>query len=234
MIPSCVFQFAKLTASDEILSRIVSLQSTLLCLKSDRDLLSGKSGHFLRADLPFQRIMEPDSLLVSNKWYTQYLRMRRRRLLLNAAGLISTGTIVSDISMTDSNGQTVRLSDFRGRQRVVLVFYPGDNTPVCTAQLCAFRDDWSRFEAQQTTVFGVNPANEARHKQFAAKHKFPFPLLVDIGGKMAQAFGCRGLFGMIKRTVYAIDKQGRVVYARRGNPQPSEILAVLQNVQDAA
>ncbi len=139
-----------------------------------------------------------------------------------------------DISVMDADGQAVRLSDFRGKQRVVLVFYPSDNTPICTAQLCAFRDDWNAFEKEHTAVFGVNPANAQRHRQFADKHKFPFPLLVDSGGKLAAAFGCRALFGIIRRTVYAIDKHGRVIYAKRGNPAPGEILAALQNVQDAS
>ena len=136
--------------------------------------------------------------------------------------------------MTDADEQTVRLSDFRGKQRVVLIFYPGDNTPVCTAQLCAFREGWEQFQAEETAIFGVNPANAQRHRQFAEKHKFPFPLLVDSGGKLAAAFGCRAIFGIIRRTVYAIDKRGRVIYAQRGNPAPSKILAALQNAQDAS
>ncbi len=138
------------------------------------------------------------------------------------------------MSVTDTEGQSVRLSDFRGRQRVVLVFYPGDNTPGCTAQLCSFRDDWNQFQAKQTVIFGVNPANAKRHQQFREKYRFPFPLLVDSGGKLAAAFGCRGFFGIIKRTVYILDKQGRVIYAQRGNPSPSNLLAALQNAQDAS
>ncbi len=114
----------------------------------------------------------------------------------------------------------------------MLVFYPGDNTPVCTAQLCAFRDDWSRFQAQDTRVYGVNPANQEKHAGFVARHQFPFPLLVDAKNEIAAAYGCRMLFGLIRRTVYLIDRQGKIAFAQRGNPAPQELLRVLETLQD--
>ena len=148
--------------------------------------------------------------------------------------LIPIGETAPDFCVRASHGETVSLSAFRGRQRVVLVFYPGDNTPVCTAQLCAFRDSWSDLQAEDTIVFGVNPAGEAKHAGFVAKHHFPFPLLVDAGNAIAAQYGCKGWFGFVKRSVYVIDKSGRVAYAKRGNPAPSEILKSLAALQENA
>jgi peroxiredoxin Q/BCP len=146
--------------------------------------------------------------------------------------LIALGEIAPDFTAEASDATHVTLSDFRAKRRVILVFYPGDDTPLCTAQLCRMRDDWSALQAADAVVFGVNPAGAERHARFAGKHQFPFPLLADSGGKIAAAYGCRGLFGMIRRTVYALDRRGRVVFAQRGNPAPEEILGVLQATDD--
>lgn len=145
---------------------------------------------------------------------------------------ISVGQPAREFTCKDSDGSTFSLSELRGRERVVLVFYPGDNTPVCTAQLCAFRDDWSRFQAQNTRVYGVNPANQGKHAGFVQKHQFPFPLLVDAGGQIAAAYDCRLLFGLIRRTVVLIDRQGKIAYAQRGNPAPQELLRIIAALQD--
>lgn len=147
--------------------------------------------------------------------------------------LIPIGEIAPDFTATTGDGRTVRLSDLRGRQRALLVFYPGDNTPVCTAQLCALRDDWSALQAEEVAIYGVNPANADKHARFAAKHQFPFPLIVDAQNQIAAAYGCRGLFGLVKRTVYILDRQGRVAFARRGNPPPAELLRVLHSLRDS-
>jgi peroxiredoxin Q/BCP len=126
----------------------------------------------------------------------------------------------------------VHLSALRGQKRVVLVFYPGDYTPVCTAQLCSFRDNWEALQAENTVVYGVNPANQEKHSGFATQNRLPFPLLVDANGAIAGSYGCRALFGIVKRTVYIIDRQGRVVWAKRGNPPPSEVLKALHDLKD--
>ena len=139
--------------------------------------------------------------------------------------LLPIGADAPDFRVRASDGGDVALSAFRGKQNVVLVFYPGDNTPVCAAQLCGFRDSWAALQSAETVVFGVNSANEAKHAGFAAKYRFPFPLLVDAGGVIAAQYGCRALFGIVKRTVYVVDKAGKIIYARRGNPAPSEIIA---------
>src|ERR1051325_4614728 len=96
--------------------------------------------------------------------------------------LIPKGETAPDFVTKDELGRKVQLADFCGKKRVLLVFYPGDNTSVCTAQLCGLRDAWNGFEAAHTLVFGVNPAKAEKHQGFANKHSFPFPLIVDEGG----------------------------------------------------
>jgi peroxiredoxin Q/BCP len=116
----------------------------------------------------------------------------------------------------------VTLSDLRGRD-VVLVFYPGDNTPGCTRQLCAFRDGWEAARARGVEIFGVNPQSARKHESFRRKFGFPFPLLVDRGQKVAALYRAKGL--IVKRTVYRIGPDGVIRFARRGSPAPAEVLA---------
>ena len=116
----------------------------------------------------------------------------------------------------------MRLAALRGRN-VVLVFYPGDETPVCTRQLCEFRDRWEQARARNVAVFGVNPGGPARHARFREKHALPFPLLVDEGRGVARLYRAGGL--LIRRTVYLIGPDGIIRYARRGKPDPEEVLA---------
>ena len=150
------------------------------------------------------------------------------------SSLIAPGEIAPDFTVLTHTGETVHLSDLRGKQRVVLVFYPGDDTPVCTQQLCEFRDDWGALQSADTIVFGVNPANETKHTRFVAKYRLPFPLLVDAGSRIAADYGCSALFGLlIRRTVYVIDKGGHVIFARRGKPAVALIQAALTRAAEA-
>lgn len=145
------------------------------------------------------------------------------------SSLILPGEMAPDFTAVTHEGAAVHLADLRGKQRVVLVFYPGDDTPVCTQQLCELRDDWSALQSADTVIFGVNPANEAKHARFAAKYRLPFPLLADVGSRIAAAYGCSALFGLlVRRTVYVIDKRGRVIFAQRGKPAVAAIRAALQ------
>jgi peroxiredoxin Q/BCP len=139
--------------------------------------------------------------------------------------LLKIGSQAPDFSLLSSNGDTVHLKDFAGKHNVVLIFYPGDQTPGCTAQLCAIRDDYSLFETKNAKVFGVNPADVASHKKFVEKQKYQFPLLVDEKKHVAKLYGCDGL--MIRRTVYVIDTTGKIIFAKRGRPANEEILKAI-------
>ncbi|HEV3202446.1 MAG TPA: peroxiredoxin [Bryobacteraceae bacterium] len=136
---------------------------------------------------------------------------------------LKAGTPAPDFSLPDDSGRLVTLSALRDK-RVVLVFYPADDTPTCTRQLCQFRDDWSQARAAGVAVFGVNPGSARSHGKFREKFKFPFPLLIDEGQKVAQLYHANGL--IVKRTVYLIGADGIILFSRRGMPSPSEVLAV--------
>ncbi len=134
---------------------------------------------------------------------------------------LPVGAAAPDFSLPDEAGRTVTLSALRGAS-VVLVFYPGDNTPGCTSQLCQFRENWSEARARGVHVFGVNPQSASSHQKFREKYHFPFPLLVDAGQKVAALYHANGLF--VKRTVYRIGRDGVIRFARRGMPAPREVL----------
>jgi thioredoxin-dependent peroxiredoxin len=150
----------------------------------------------------------------------------------SGGNLIPVGQQAPDFTALLSDGTSLSLAALQGKKRVVLVFYPGDNTPGCTSQLCALRDAWNEFQARDTAIYGVNPAGVERHAGFASRHSFPFPLIVDVGGKIAAAYGCRMLFGLIKRTVYVLDRNGQVAYVERGNPSPAEVLKAVEKLYD--
>ncbi|MBZ5632460.1 MAG: peroxiredoxin [Acidobacteriia bacterium] len=136
---------------------------------------------------------------------------------------LAVGTRAPDFSVPDQDGSRVTLSALRGKN-VVLVFYPADDTSICTIQLCEFRDHWAEAQARNTVVFGVNPARSRAHQKFRDKYKFPFPLLIDEGQKIAKLYQADGWF-VPKRTVYLVGLDGVVRYARRGKPSPEEVLA---------
>lgn len=137
--------------------------------------------------------------------------------------MLIVGEKAPAFSLLDQSGKTVTLDEHRGKKNVVLIFYPGDNTPGCTRQLCAIRDQFDLFADSETVVFGINPQEAASHKRFIGKHNFPYPLLVDSEKSVVSAYGCRGTL-MTKRTVYGINKEGVIVFARRGTPSNEEIL----------
>ena len=137
--------------------------------------------------------------------------------------MLTVGEKAPAFSLLDESGNAVTLEEHRGKRNVVLIFYPGDKTPGCTRQLCAVRDQFELFTNSDTAVFGVNPQGVESHQKFAKKHDFPFPLLVDCDKGVASAYGCKGVL-VTKRTVYGIDKEGVIVFARRGMPSNEEIL----------
>ena len=140
-----------------------------------------------------------------------------------SARLLRVGDQAPGFSLPDHDGQTVTLQEFRGRNNVVLVFYPRDNTPGCTKQLCAIRDEFDLFANDDAAVLGISPQDAASHRRFVDRHGFPFRLLVNRDRTVVSAYGCRGTLAT-KRTVYGIDKEGTIVFARRGMPTSEDIL----------
>lgn len=139
--------------------------------------------------------------------------------------LLPVGSVAPPFILPDENGDVFVLNLNRNKN-VVLVFYPGDDTSVCTAQLCELRDNWARLEDRNAIVLGINPADAASHQSFKKKHSYPFPLLVDSGKRVARLYNAGGTL-VTKRSVYVIGRGGRIVFARRGKPSVDEILAAI-------
>ncbi len=142
--------------------------------------------------------------------------------------MLAVGTPAPDFAALTERGQEVRLHDVLVKGPLVLIFYPGDSTPVCTKQLCAVRDSAAKYDAAGITVFGVNNADAASHWRFIAENRFDTRLLVDSGFKISAAYGCVLGFGplrFVNRTVVAINQAGTIVYYKRGNPPTDEIIA---------
>jgi len=135
---------------------------------------------------------------------------------------LAVGSTAPEFTAADDSGRTVTLKGLRGKF-VVLVFYPGDDTPGCTKQLCEFRDNWSKAKSLGVEVFGVNPQSSEKHTKFRNKFNFPFPLIVDEGRRIARLYNTDGL--IIKRTVYLIGPDGIIRFAQRGMPSPGEVLS---------
>ena len=124
---------------------------------------------------------------------------------------VDEGQKAPDFELADQDGKNVRLSDYRGKANVVLAFYPADFTPVCTKELCSFRDDLGRFQGKGAQVIGISVQPQASKKKFAAKLGLNFPILADDKKEVAKSYGVLGPLGIhTKRATFVIDKTGTV------------------------
>ena len=150
--------------------------------------------------------------------------------------MLEVGTKAPDFTLPDKNGESVSLKDFAGK-KVVLYFYPKDNTPGCTRQACAFAQNYGEFKNRDVAVIGVSKDSAASHVKFAEKHDLPFILLSDTELQAIQAYDvwkekkvC-GKVGMgVVRTTYVIDEQGVIEKAMpkvKPDTNAAEILAYL-------
>lgn len=139
------------------------------------------------------------------------------------------GCVAPPVDLLDAKGQRWVLAERRGKP-VVLLFYPGDDTPVCTKQLCSVRNNWSRYAGFGAEVVGINTDSAEDHQKFASGHSLPMPLLVDVGGSVVKAYEMKGLLG-IKRGVIVIDKEGIIRYRKTVlpvfRPDEEEVFTVL-------
>ncbi len=127
------------------------------------------------------------------------------------------GDPAPDFTLPSTQG-SVRLSEHLAKQPVLLVFYPGDDTPVCTKQLCNYRDHLDAFSGLGVEVLAINPQSESSHTAFAKKHALPFPLLSDAGGAVCRRYGALSLFGMAKRALVLVGQDGHVKWRRTDFP----------------
>jgi peroxiredoxin Q/BCP len=144
----------------------------------------------------------------------------------------------SPVFEADSTQGVIRLADYLGKQPIVLIFYPKDETLVCTKQLCEVRDSKARYAKHNALVLGVNPGTLEEHQQFAQKNQYDFPLVTDVEGEIRQQFDVSlpflslKLLGLQERIVFVVGKSGKILYARKGNRQTHEILQAIEQEID--
>ncbi len=151
--------------------------------------------------------------------------------------MLEIGTKAPDFALPDQNGNTVRLSDFLGK-KVVLYFYPKDNTPGCTRQACGFAQHYTAFESKNTVVIGVSKDSVASHLKFAQKYELPFILVSDPELQAIQAYGVwqeKKLYGKVSmgvvRSAYLIDEAGiiqKVMPKVKPDANAQQVLAYLE------
>lgn len=146
------------------------------------------------------------------------------------------GATAPDFNLKDGSGNDWRLSDKRGAV-VVLLFYPGDETPVCTRQMCSVRDRWEDYSATGAEVVGLSTDSVESHQKFAAHHDLPLRLLSDASAEVANLYGARSLIpGKVARSVFVIDAQGIIRYRDVRplglfRPKDDEVLKAIREAQ---
>jgi peroxiredoxin Q/BCP len=141
---------------------------------------------------------------------------------------IDVGDPAPEFSATAADGSRVSLSEFRGKQAVVIFFYPRDNSPVCTKEACAFRDAYEEFVAAGAAVIGVSSNSDESHRSFAASQRLPYLLIADAGGELRKLFGVRNSFFVVPgRVTFVIDREGIVRH------KFNSLLNGIQHVEEA-
>jgi peroxiredoxin Q/BCP len=142
------------------------------------------------------------------------------------ASSVRVGDLAPDFTIPGENGQIGHLSDYRGRRAVVVFFYPKDDSPVCTAEACAFRDRYEAFQDAGAEVIGVSADSVASHREFAGRHRLPFRLVSDPEGALRASYGVPKTLGLLPgRVTYVIDAQGVVRLIFSSQLQPAKHVA---------
>ncbi len=131
-----------------------------------------------------------------------------------SATSVEVGDIAPDFTLPGTSNKSYSLSQFRG-QTVVLVFYPGDETLVCTKQLCSYNNDLQQFTKVNAQILAISAQDIASHESFSAKQGFKFPLLSDTQKTVANLYSVVGLLGLPRRSVFVVDANGVIKYAHR-------------------
>lgn len=143
------------------------------------------------------------------------------------------GSIAPDFELEDAEGKTWRLSDHRGKV-VALVFYPKDESPVCTKQMCSMRDRWPDYEATGAEVVAISTGSVDSHRSFAERHNLPQRLLADERAEVTRLYNVKSLLGTSKRAVFVIDQQGVIRYSKSVlpifRPSDDEVIKIIRGV----
>jgi thioredoxin-dependent peroxiredoxin len=147
--------------------------------------------------------------------------------------MIEVGQKAPDFTLPDSHGNMVTLSSFQGKNNVVVIMYPGDDTSGCTRQLCSVRDNIDSFKEENAVVLAMSHEGAESHNKFIEKYGLKNTLLIDEGRKVIKQYDAiKDTFGHegTKRSVIIVDKQGVIRWIERGNPEHAEIKKHLQEV----
>jgi len=130
--------------------------------------------------------------------------------------MLKENDLAPDFELEADDGSRVKLSELRGR-KVVLYFYPKDDTPGCTTQACGIRDSWAELQETGALIYGISPDSVESHQKFREKYHLPFPLLADVDHQVAEAYGVwkeKTLYGKKywgnERTTFVVDEEGRI------------------------
>jgi thioredoxin-dependent peroxiredoxin len=156
--------------------------------------------------------------------------MKAMGTMKNLAGA-EVGGVAPTFELKDEHGQNWRLADHRGKV-VALVFYPRDETPVCTKQMCSMRDRWTDYQTTGAEVVAISVASVESHKAFAEHHGLPQRLLADERGDVTKLYGVKSLLGGSQRAVIVIDPQGVIRYRKSifpfFRPEDDEVIAAIR------
>jgi peroxiredoxin Q/BCP len=150
--------------------------------------------------------------------------------------LINKNSTAPDFSLQDQNGVMRSLRDYKGK-KVILYFYPKDDTPGCTTEACGFRDNYSAYKKADAVILGISPDAVKSHKKFAEKYELPFPILADEGHRVCEQYGVWGKkkymgkeYDGVYRTTFIIDAEGLVEHIFEGvkpDAHSQEVLSVI-------
>ena len=149
---------------------------------------------------------------------------------------VKVGDKAPDFTLNDQRGKSVHLGDFRGRNAVVLYFYPKDDTPGCTKEACAFRDQYEDFKDAGAEVIGVSSDSEEKHAKFVEKYHLPFTLVADRGGAVRKQYGVPATLGLLPgRVTFVIDRDGVVRHVFNSQFQATQhVSEALQTLRQKA
>lgn len=151
--------------------------------------------------------------------------------------MLKPGDAVENFTLENDKGETVNLSDFKG-QKVVVYFYPRDDTPGCTTEACSFRDEISQFADRNTVILGISKDSVKSHMKFIEKYNLPFQLLSDPETKVIQQFGAWGekknygkTYMGIMRSTFILDEEGKVLFTFDKVKTKDHALTVLEEIK---
>ena len=146
---------------------------------------------------------------------------------------LCVGEMAPNFVAFDQNGNEIDSAKILQKERLMLVFYPGDDTPGCTTQLCEIRDKWDKFKEFNVKILGVNQGKNDSHTKFISKFQFPFDIIQDDGREVSKMFGAIGKFfvsEITKRGAFVIDMDGKIIFQDWGMQNNEEIFEILKKL----